>query len=84
VKKTKKAIISTALTVLLLSVMLPTLLINNAKASDRGDISGVEVKSYGAHWWKIKTDLITVLFPASGRTRCFSGGTRMTQTTFML
>jgi hypothetical protein len=71
VKNTKKAIMSTALTVLLLSITLPTLLINDANASDSRDISGVEAKSYGAHWWKIKTDLITVLFPASGRKPMF-------------
>jgi hypothetical protein len=71
VKNTKKAIMSTALTVLLLSIALPTLLINNANASDSGDISGVEVESYGVHWWRIKTDLITILFPASGRKPMF-------------
>jgi len=71
VKNTKKAIISTTLTVLLLSITLPTLLINNANTSDSGDISGVEVESYGAHWWRIKTDLITILFPASGRKPMF-------------
>ena len=70
-KNTKKAIMSTALAVLLLSIALPTLLINNANASGSGDITSVQVEPYGAHWWRVKTDLITILFPASGRKPMF-------------
>jgi len=61
---------STALTFVLLSMALPTLLINNVKASDSNDNINVQVEPYG-HWWRIKTDLITILFPASGRKPMF-------------
>jgi len=71
VKNKKKAIISTALTVLLLSIALPTLLINNANASSNNDINNIELAHYGDNWWKIKTDLITILFPTSGRKPMF-------------
>jgi hypothetical protein len=70
VKNKKKAIISTALTFVLLSMALPTLLINNVNASDSNDNTNVQVEPYG-HWWKIKTDLITILFPASERKPMF-------------
>jgi len=71
VKNKKKTLMSTALTVLLLSIALPTLLINNANASSDNGINNVEVAHYGDNWWKIKTDLITILFPASGRKPMF-------------
>jgi len=71
VKNTKKAIVSTALTFLLLSITVPMLLINNADASSNDGINSVELEPYGEHWWKIKTDLITILFPASGRKPMF-------------
>jgi hypothetical protein len=70
VKNKKKAIISTALTFVLLSMALPTLLINNVNASDSNDNTNVQVEPY-EHWWKIKTDLITILFPANGRKPMF-------------
>jgi hypothetical protein len=57
--------VSTALTFLLLSIMAP-LLTNNANASNNDDITNVQVEQYGTNWWKIKTDLITILFPANG------------------
>ena len=65
-KNTKKAIVSTALTFLLLSIMVPMFLINNADASSNNDINNVELAHYRGNWWKIKTDLITILFPANG------------------
>jgi hypothetical protein len=55
----------------LLSIALPTLPVNSANASDNVDINGVQVEAYGEHWWKIKTDLITILFPAGGRKPMF-------------
>ncbi|MDH5482726.1 MAG: hypothetical protein OEY22_07605 [Candidatus Bathyarchaeota archaeon] len=71
-KNTKKAIISTTLALLLLSIATPALLINNVNGSDgNGDISKVQVDQYGAHWWKIKTDLITILFPSGGKKPMF-------------
>jgi hypothetical protein len=56
---------------LLLSIALPALPVNSANASDSAHISSVQVEHYGEHWWKIKTDLITILFPASGRKPMF-------------
>ena len=70
-KNKKKAMISTALMVLLLLITSPTLLINNANASSNNDINNVELEHYGDNWWKIKTDLITILFPANGRKPMF-------------
>jgi hypothetical protein len=71
VKNKKKAMISTALTILLLLIASPTLLINNANASSKIDINSVELAHYGDNWWKIKTDLITILFPANGKKPMF-------------
>jgi len=71
VKNKKKAMISTALMVLLLLIASPSLLINNANASSNNDTNNVELSHYGDNWWKIKTDLITILFPASGRKPMF-------------
>jgi hypothetical protein len=71
VKNKTKAIINTALAFLLLSIVLPTLPINNVNASDNADINGVKVEAYGEQWWKIKTDFITILFPAGGRKPMF-------------
>ena len=70
-KNTKNAIISTALTFLLLSIVMPMLLINNVNASDGDEVDDVQVEPYGAHWWRIKTDLITILFPAGGKKPMF-------------
>ena len=69
-KNTKKAIISTALAFLLLSIALPMLLVNNVNASDSNDNTNVQVESYG-QWWKMETDLITILFPANGKKPMF-------------
>ena len=63
--------ISTALTFLLLLIAFPTLLTNNVNASDNSDgNTNVQVGSYG-QWWRIKTDLITILFPANGKKPMF-------------
>jgi len=71
VKNKKKAMMSTTLTILLLSITLPTLLINNANASSNNGINNVEIAHYGDNWWKIETDLITILFPTSGKKPMF-------------
>jgi hypothetical protein len=47
------------------------LLANNANASNNNNINNVELGHYENNWWKIKTDLITILFPASGRKPMF-------------
>jgi hypothetical protein len=70
VKNRKKAMISTALTFLLLLIAFPTLLTNNVNASDSDTISNVQVEPYG-QWWRIKTDLVTILFPANGKKPMF-------------
>ena len=70
-KNKKKAMMSTTLTILLLSITLPTLLINNANASSNNGINNVEIAHYGDNWWKIETDLITILFPTSGKKPMF-------------
>jgi len=71
VKNGKRAIVSTALTFLLLSIAFPILLINNVNASDSDNISSVQVEPFRGQWWKIETDLITILFPASGKKPMF-------------
>ncbi len=67
----KKAITSATLTFLLLSMALPTLFMNNVNASDDDNVSSVQVESYRGQWVKIKTDLITILFPAGGKKPMF-------------
>jgi hypothetical protein len=59
---------STALMFLLLATAFPTLLVSNANASDNSTetVSSVQVESYRGQWWKIETDLITILFPSNG------------------
>jgi hypothetical protein len=48
---------------------LPSLLINNANADDSETLN-FEVGSDG-QWWRIKTDPITILFPAGGKKPMF-------------
>ena len=59
----------TSLIFLLMTITLPSLLISNSNADDN-ETSNVEVGPYG-QWWRIKTDLITILFPASGKKPMF-------------
>lgn len=65
----RKTLITTSLIFLLLTITLPSLLINNANADDN-EILNAPVISYG-QWLKIKTDLITILFPADGKKPMF-------------
>jgi hypothetical protein len=68
----RKSIIAAALVSLLFSAALPTFLISSVNASDSNEISGVEVAPYDdGSWLRIKTDLITILFPADGRKPMF-------------
>jgi len=70
-KNTKKVMMNTALTFLLLSMALPTLLVKNVQASDNStDDTNVQFEHYG-QWWRIKTDFITILFPANGKKPMF-------------
>ena len=68
-KNTKKTLITISLIFLLTTITLPSLLISNANADDN-ETSNVEAEPYG-QWWRIKTDLITILFPASGKKPMF-------------
>lgn len=71
VKNVKKTITTTALTFLLLSMTLPTLLINDVNASSN-DVSEAQYRYYKDDpWWRIETDFITILFPASGKKPMF-------------
>lgn len=57
---------------LLLAVSLPAFVVENASADDDEDIPDVEVGPYdNSAWVRIKTDLITILFPAGGRKPMF-------------
>jgi hypothetical protein len=64
-KNVKKTIMTISLAFLLISIIVPTFLIGDVKA-----VSTIEA-NYGLcnnnKWWRIQTDLITILFPASGK-----------------
>jgi len=60
---------TTNLILLLVTIALPSLLINNANADDSETLN-FEVGSDG-QWWRIKTDPITILFPAGGKKPMF-------------
>jgi len=71
VKKLEKLIIAAASTFLLLTIALSPLLMNTANASE----GSANPLTYGlteqGEWWKLETDLITILFPASGKKPMF-------------
>lgn len=61
-----------SLTLLLISMVAPTFLINNASADESEEYLEVDTELYGNNnWWRIKTDLITILFPAEGKKPMF-------------
>jgi len=64
-KNAKKTIMAISLAFLLVSMIVPTFLINDVKAASTINAD------YGLYnnnkWWRIQTDLITILFPASGK-----------------
>jgi len=65
VKNTRKSTITVLLAFLLISAAVPMFLLNNAKADDADEeAANVEYEPYGNQWWRIKTDLITILFPS--------------------
>ena len=69
----KKATTAATLAFLLLSMALPTILINNVNASSNS-VSGAQYRYYryrDGKWWKVETDLITILFPADGKKPMF-------------
>jgi hypothetical protein len=71
-KTAKKAIKTMSLAFLLTSMIIPVFLVSNAEAA--GNQQGLDV-SYGLYdnnkWWKVQTDLITILFPAGGKKPMF-------------
>ncbi|MEM2281310.1 MAG: hypothetical protein QXZ68_04905 [Candidatus Bathyarchaeia archaeon] len=68
-KNARKMSKAFSLALLLLSITAPLALVNDANATDR---EGLTV-SYGPYgkWFKIETDLITILFPAGGKKPMF-------------
>jgi hypothetical protein len=68
-KNLRKSTITLFLALLLMSVVLPTLLVNSANAEDDENLD-VTSEPYG-HWNKIQADLITILFPANGKKPMF-------------
>lgn len=65
----RKTLITVSLIFLLVTITLPSLLIINANADDNETLN-TQVGSYG-QWWRIKTDVITILFPADGKKPMF-------------
>ena len=72
VKNTKKSLITTSMVFLLVSMVIPMFLMNNVSAAGNEEVLNV---SYGLtedrKWWRIQTDLITILFPANGNKPMF-------------
>lgn len=69
----EKTITTTALTFLLISMAVPTLLINNVNASNN-NASGAQYRYYkyrDGKWWRVETDFINILFPAGGKKPMF-------------
>ncbi|MGB9676951.1 MAG: hypothetical protein ACPL0C_07190 [Candidatus Bathyarchaeales archaeon] len=64
-KNAKKTITTVSLAFLLISMIVPTFLINDVKAANSIDANyGL---SDNGKWWRIQTNLIAILFPASGK-----------------
>jgi len=69
--KTKRNwLVATFLTILLVSLTAPALAISTRASSDRED--NISIEEFVPHqWYKLETDIITVLFPASGKKPMF-------------
>lgn len=63
-KNAKKTIITASLAFLLISTIASTFLISDANAANSIQTN---YGLYNGKWWRIQTDLITILFPASGK-----------------
>jgi len=70
VKNAKKSLITMVSMVLLITMIFPAFLIRNANASSSNAL-GTPVYYMDGVWWRIETDLITILFPASGKKPMF-------------
>ena len=53
-----------------MSIVSPPFLMDTVSAADNEEALNVSYEPYGK-WWRIKTDLITILFPASGKKPMF-------------
>ena len=70
-KDTKKTITTAILAFLLVSTVAPMLLMNNVSA-EAADASNGQYSYYNdGKWWRLETDLITILFPADGKKPMF-------------
>jgi hypothetical protein len=69
-KNTKKSLITMSLAFLLASMLIPMFLINNVSAANNQNTLNVSSGPYGK-WWRVKTDFITILFPAEGKKPMF-------------
>lgn len=69
-KKIRKTLLTALLALMLVSVSSLTFTIGKVNADDN-NFSKAICKPYGDGWYRIKTDLITILFPAGGRKPMF-------------
>ncbi len=70
-KNAKKTLITLTSAFLLMSIVFPTVLTNNAKASGTEHSVEVDENYRNDTWFKIQTDQITLLFPAGGKKPMF-------------
>lgn len=71
-EKAGKSIITVSLAFLLLSIMLSGSLMTKTVAAVDAEDSNVNLeRTEDGKWWKIKTDMITILFPADGKKPMF-------------
>ena len=71
-KNTKKSIITISLAFLITSTIIPMFLMNNVRAANNENALNVSCELFrNGKWWRVQTDFITVLFPASGKKPMF-------------
>ncbi len=71
-KKVGKSIITISLAFLLFSIMLSGSLIAKVTATEDSEDSDVNLdQTEDGKWWRIETDMITILFPAKGKKPMF-------------
>jgi hypothetical protein len=71
VKNTRKVITTMLLGLLLTFVVLPMFLINSVNAANNETLNVSYGLTENGKWWKLQTDLITILFPAAGKKPMF-------------
>jgi hypothetical protein len=70
-KNTKKMMKTIPLAFLLASVVIPAFLVNGVNAAENQQKLKVNYALFNNKWWKVQTDLITILFPAGGKKPMF-------------